>query len=201
MQILTLFDSHISQIWKLSDLEIIQILTLFDSKYIQILKLPELEIIQTLTLFYSEISQIWKLSGSENIQILTLSDLEIIYILTLSDSEMIQILIIQISFFFLDFILFLNFIIFTSEKKIKKTDKNLNKRIYCSLSKQSLINQQLLSYALPTKVNKKYLQENLILKQKALLFGIISKWAFYPIISNIVHNLFFSQHQSRLHIF
>ena len=78
-------------------------------------------------------------------------------------------------FFFWDFIFFFfwDFIFFRSKKKIKETDKNLNKRIYCSLSRHWLIHQQLLSYSIATKVNKEKFTRNLILKQKVLIFGNI----------------------------
>ena len=61
-------------------------------------------------------------------------------------------------FFEISFVFFSwDFIFFRSEKKIKETDKNLNKRIYCSLSKQWLIHQQLLSYCIATsKIYNKF---------------------------------------------
>ena len=48
-------------------------------------------------------------------------------------------------------------ICFSIWKKIKESDKKLNKRIYCSLSKQWLIHQQLLNYCIgPSKIYKKF---------------------------------------------
>ena len=74
--------------------------------------------------------------------------------------------------FILRFYFFWHFIYFflRFEKKIKETDKNLSKRIYCSLSKQWLIHQQLFSYSITMKVNKKIFTRNLILMQKVLIF-------------------------------
>ena len=58
--------------------------------------------------------------------------------------------------FFL-FIFFFFLICFSIWKKIKESDKKLNKRIYCSLSKQWLIHQQLLNYCIGTsKIYKKF---------------------------------------------
>ena len=55
---------------------------------------------------------------------------------------------------FIDFIFFrfrFFFICFLIWKKIKETDKNWNKGMYCSLRKQWLIQQQLLSYWIATR--------------------------------------------------
>ena len=54
-----------------------------------------------------------------------------------------------IDFIFLRFHFF--FICFLIWKKIKETDKNWNKEMYCSLRKQWLIQQQLLSYWIATR--------------------------------------------------
>ena len=54
-----------------------------------------------------------------------------------------------IDFIFLRFRFF--FICFLIWKKIKETDKNWNKGMYCSLRKQWLIQQQLLSYWIATR--------------------------------------------------
>ena len=76
----------------------------------------------------------------------------------------------EISFFFWDFIFFeISFFwYFLSWKKIKETDKNVNKRIYCSLSKQWLIHQQLLSYCIAT--SKTYKKFDFNAKSSKILF-------------------------------
>ena len=85
---------------------------------------------------------------------LTLSDTDIDWVLKfLSSSNFLISFFIKTSFF-LDYIFFICFWIW---KKIKETGKNLNKRIYCSLSKQWLIDQQLLIYCIgTTKIDKKF---------------------------------------------
>ena len=58
-------------------------------------------------------------------------------------------------FIFFDISFFLIF--FLIWKMIKETDKSVNKRIHCSLSKQWLIHQQLLSYCIGrSKIYKKF---------------------------------------------
>ena len=78
-------------------------------------------------------------------------------IMTLSETDIDWVLIFfeLRKFFFACFFFF--FDIFLISKKIKETAKNLNKIISCSLSKQWLIHQQLLSYWKATsKIYKKF---------------------------------------------
>ena len=97
----------------------------------------------------SDINWTQTLSDSDIIEILILSDTDIDLVLKFLNSENFW-----ISFFF-EISFFLKF--FLIWKKIKETNKNLNKRIYCSLSKQWLIHQQLLSYCIATsKIYKKF---------------------------------------------
>ena len=77
--------------------------------------------------------------------------------LTLSDTEIDW----GPNFFFFSFFFFYEvsifLIFFLIWKKIKETNKNLNKRSSCSLSKQWLIHQQLLSYCRgKSKIYKKF---------------------------------------------
>ena len=86
---------------------------------------------------------------------LTLSDTGIDWVLKFLSSENFLFSLFFRFHFFWDFIFF--FDSFLIWKKIKETNKNLNKRIYCSLSKQWLIHQQLLSYCIATsKIYKKF---------------------------------------------
>ena len=86
---------------------------------------------------------------------LTLSDTGIDWVLKFLSSENFLFSLFFRFHFFWDFIFF--FDSFLIWKKIKETNKNLNKRIYCSLSKQWLIHQQLLSYCIGTsKIYKKF---------------------------------------------
>ena len=77
--------------------------------------------------------------------------------LTLCDTEIDWVL----NFFFFSFFFFYEvsifLIFFLIWKKIKETNKNLNKRSSCSLSKQWLMHQQLLSYCRgKSKIYKKF---------------------------------------------
>ena len=77
-------------------------------------------------------------------------------IMTLSETDIDWVLIFfELRKFFFAFFFF--FDIFLISKKIKETEKNLNKIMSCSLSKQWLIHQQLLSYWKATsKIYKKF---------------------------------------------
>ena len=78
-------------------------------------------------------------------------------IMTLSETDIDWVLIFfELRKFFFAFFFFF-FDIFLISKKIKETEKNLNKIMSCSLSKQWLIHQQLLSYWKATsKIYKKF---------------------------------------------
>ena len=143
---LTLSDTHID--WVLNLFIYLFIFFFWSIIYFDIFliwkKIKEMTLTLTTFWHYLTLSLTW----SWNYLTLTLSDTDIDWVWKFLSSE--NFLISSfLRFHFFGVFIFLGFF---SEiwKKIKETDKNLNKKIYCSLSKQWSIHQQLLSYCIAT---------------------------------------------------